>query len=422
MAFRPANVVETGDRGIDIFGNAVEPFHLVEDALRPAFLAGAIVGEQNEERVVPAADFLQEGDQAADLMIGVFEHGGEGFLQPRGKGLFIRRKLFPRTNAGIARGERGVRRDDAHLLLAGKPFFALDIPAGIEAAAIFIEIALRRLMRGVHGAEGRVEKEGALGDQRNDVADHAGRTVDDVFGDVIAVLDAGRYADEMIVMRQLGVELVGLALQETVIAVETLLQRPIGEGAGGGTFAHRREMPFAGGEGRIALVAQNLRERRGAFRDRAAHVGKAGVEIRNAAHADRVMVAAGEQAGAGRRAERGGVEAGEARARGGQRVDVGSRHGRAIAAEMRKAGVVEYDHHDVGGAGAELRPRPPRRRFRDGATDDAVKLLARRMLVGHVAFLPGAVLMDYISASEMRGTRAHWPDSARRNAATPIPD
>src|SRR5947207_12413493 len=74
--------------------------------------------------------------------------------------------------------------------------------------------------------------------------------------------------------------------------------------------------------------------------------------------------AAGEDAGAGRRAQRGGVEVGVAEAAAGEgvevrRVDVG-----AVTAELGEAHVVEHHEDDVGRAGR--RPRllgPPRLRL-----------------------------------------------------------
>jgi hypothetical protein len=50
-------------------------------AARPAFLAGAVVGEDDEDRVVEPVDRLQVVDEAAELVVGVVDHRRERFLQ-----------------------------------------------------------------------------------------------------------------------------------------------------------------------------------------------------------------------------------------------------------------------------------------------------------------------------------------------------
>ena len=62
------------------------------------------------------------------------------------------------------------------------------------------------------------------------------------------------------------------------------------------------------------------------------------------------MVAPGEQAGAGGRAQRGGVEVGEPDALGGEAVDDGRVDVGPVAAELGEADVVEHDEDDVGRA------------------------------------------------------------------------
>ena len=238
-------------------------------------------------------------------------------------------------------------------------------------------------MRRMSRAEGQVEKERPLGHQRFGVANETYRAVDDILGHVIALFDRAGRIDEVIVGGQLGIELIGFSLQEAVVAIESALQRPVVQRTRRGAFRHRRQMPLSGGERRVTVVAQNLGQRRGGTGERAAHVGKAGVHVGDRAHPDRVMIASREQARARGRAQRGGVKAREAQATGGEPVDIGRLDSRAVAAEMRKAAVVEHDDHYVRRALRELRLRPPRFRLRDCATDNAAKFFARRMLVRH---------------------------------------
>src|SRR5581483_654391 len=83
-----------------------------------------------------------------------------------------------------------------------------------------------------------------------------------------------------------------------------------------------------------------------------------------ASDAARVVVATGEQAGAGRRAQRRGVEVRVAQAVPREPVEVGGFDVRAEAAELRVADVVEHDEQDVRRACPRSRlVRPPRLRL-----------------------------------------------------------
>ncbi len=179
----------------------------------------------------------------------------------------------------------------------------------------------------------------------------------------------------MVVAIELRRELVGLALQEAVVAVEPARQRPLVEWASDRRLFHRRQVPLADDEGRIAVRPQHLRDRAGALRHRAGAVRKAGVPVGEPAHADRVMVAPGQQRRPRRRAQRRGVEVRVAQAAGGQPIDVRRLDRGAVTAEMREAEIVEQHHQHI------RRPlprprivRPPRFRLRNRAPDGAFVL------------------------------------------------
>jgi hypothetical protein len=84
-------------------------------------------------------------------------------------------------------------------------------------------------------------------------------------------------------------------------------------------------------------------------------LGKPVRKLDTGPHADRVVVASGEQRRPGRRAQRGDVEVGELQAAGGEGVDVRGVDVGAVAAELGEAGVVEQDDHHVGRVGAGVR-------------------------------------------------------------------
>ena len=270
-----------------------------------------------------------------------------------------------------------------------------DVPALVEAAPVLAPgtRAAPGAARGWRRRRGRGRTAGPGGRDRRSRIEPIG-VVDEVLGHVVAVLGAAGRVDVVVVVGQLGVELVGLALEEAVEAVEALLQRPVVVRAGGRALAPsgaRCHLPS--GEGGVAVVAAAPRPRVAACGVmRAPHVREAGVPVRDAAHADRVVVAAGQQAGPSRRAQRGGVEVGVAQAarrRAGRWSGVSMR--RAVAAEVGEAGVVEDDHHHVGrpGPGRVGRGpggvRPPRLGVLDQATDPTGELRLPRRAHGRDA-------------------------------------
>src|SRR5207247_11170985 len=96
----------------------------------------------------------------------------------------------------------------------------------------------------------------------------------------------------------------------------------------------RRQVPFADRERAVARVAQDARQRRGRAGDGAVVAREPDRDVGEEAHADGVVIAPREQAGACGRAERRDVEAVVAETAGGQRVDVRGRDVGTEAAEL----------------------------------------------------------------------------------------
>ncbi len=226
--------------------------------------------------------------------------------------------------------------------------------------------ASRRLVRRVAGAEGEVEEERPVRRRRHVVGEEDLRLVDQILAQVVvvAVRSSGAYCWSG---PELGRVLVVLAAEKAVVAVEAALRRPVAERADRAALGRRREVPLAERVGAVAALAQHLGERRRLRADRAPGVVEAGVEVGEIAHADRVVVAPGQQAGPRRRAHRGDVEVGVAQAVRGEAVDRRRADRGAVAAELREAAVVEDDEHDVRRAfpRADGR-RPGRPAFVDG--------------------------------------------------------
>lgn len=75
------------------------------------------------------------------------------------------------------------------------------------------------------------------------------------------------------------------------------------EGTGSGVCRVRSEMPFADGEGVIAVLLQDFGNGRGAFRDAAVIAGIAGGPFCDRREPDSVVVAARKERGTRRRAQ-----------------------------------------------------------------------------------------------------------------------
>ena len=221
--------------------------------------------------------------------------------------------------------------------------------------------------------EGQVQEERPVGTHALRVVHELDGAVHEVLGDVVAVLRLRRRVDEVVVVGERGAELVGLALEEPVEAVETPLEGPVVERPGRRALFHRGQMPFAHGEGGIALVVEDLGHGGGVTGDVAGHVGEAGVEVAHRPHADGVVVATGEQRGPGGGTQRGDVEVGVAEPVGGEGVDVGRVDVGSVAAELGEPEVVEEDHDHVRGLVAGVGWfGEPRLGFGDGGADRAL--------------------------------------------------
>ena len=91
------------------------------------------------------------------------------------------------------------------------------------------------------------------------VADHLERLVGQVLGEVIALLGAVRLVDELVVVDEVGIPLVGLAAEEAVEAIEALLQRPLLAGGARGDVLLGNVVVLAQPERAPAGVLEQLR-------------------------------------------------------------------------------------------------------------------------------------------------------------------
>ena len=164
-------------------------------------------------------------------------------------------------------------------------------------------------------AEGHVGEERTVRAHALAVADHRHQLVDHVFADVIAVFGGLRLVDHVVVADQRRVELIGLAFEKAVEAIEPTSERPLLERTCSRALFHRGEVPLSDAERRVALVSQHLGNGGCVVADVTELVREAGAEVRHRTHPDGVLRPPGQQRGARRRAQRRDVEVRELRAR-----------------------------------------------------------------------------------------------------------
>ena len=157
-------------------------------------------------------------------------------------------------------------------------------------------------------------KNGLFGRDLLGVGDEADGLVHQVLGQVIALFRRLLRLDRVVVVHQLRVVLVRVAAEEAVVALEAAAQRPAVVGARRRDLLGRRQVPLAERVGVVAVLQQDLGEEPVLERDVAVAARVAGRAFGDARHRVRVVVAAGQDARAGRRAERGRVHVVEAQA------------------------------------------------------------------------------------------------------------
>ena len=123
-------------------------------------------------------------------------------------------------------GQFGVLRDDAEFLLAGEHLLAVGIPSVVELARIFVGPLLGHLMWRMVGARREVQEERLVGSDLFEVCDELDGLVREIDREVIAVLGRLRRLDLVVVEDEIGIVLMRVTAEETVVAVEPAAQRP----------------------------------------------------------------------------------------------------------------------------------------------------------------------------------------------------
>ena len=198
----------------------------------------------------------------------------------------------------------------------------------------------------MRGAEGEVDEEGLVGRQRVLRLHPFDGVVHQIRGEVI-VRVVGRL-DRLGARVERRRPLVGLRTYKAIEILKAIAGRPAVEGSRRAYLPHRCLVHLAIGGRAVAVQPQRLGDGgRGVRADRVV-AGRRGGRLGDAAHADRVMVAPGEQRLPRRGAERGGVEAGVLQALVRHPLQSGHVDRTAEGARGAEAHVVDQDDDDVG--------------------------------------------------------------------------
>ncbi len=316
---RAAQLVEQRQVVFDVVRDAVHELHLVHRTVRAALTRRTVVGHQHDEGVLPPAVLLEEAEQPPDLGVGVTEEPGVHLGHPSEQRLLLgrqgvprprdvqdRERLAVRTRPGVGRADRverrqlGVRRDEAHRLLAGQRLLAQRLVALVELTLELVDPRLRGVMRRVTCARRVVQEERLLRRDRLGIADELDRLVGQVLGEVVALLGRLRLVDGVVVVDQLGIPLARLRAQEPVPPLEAPTTRPVASRRRQVHLVLRTQVPLAHHVGVPAPLTEDLGERAVLRRDRAAGVREPDRRLGDARHAVARVIATGQQTRPGR--------------------------------------------------------------------------------------------------------------------------
>ena len=330
---------------------AVQDDQLVEAARRGALGRGAVVADDVvDERVVEDLELAERVEQPAHVVVGVLEEARVDLHLAREHRLQVVRHVVPGRNLLRPLGQLRLGRDHAELLLSRERPLAQCVPAVVEDALVLVRPLGPHMVRGMRGARRVVDEERLVGHQRLLLRDPVDRVIGHVLREVVPLLGCpvGLHGDRVLVDRRRV--LVRLAADEAVEVLEARARRPRAERAHGARLPDRHLVALPELRGRVAVQLQRLGERREGVRPDRVVARRRGRDLRDPAHADRVVVAACEERLAGRRAERGRVEAVVLEAVRREALGCRRRDRPAERARRREADVVEQDNEHVGRA------------------------------------------------------------------------
>ena len=206
----------------------VEEVLLVEAALGATLGAGAVVAHHDHDRVVALAELVDEVEHALHLGVGVGEEAGERLHHPAVEVALVVGEASPRPaptpgarTGGCPRAAGPTRPGAANTCSrhSSQPRSNWPRYGSMYSFGAWC---------GAWHAPGREpEEERLVGRGGAQVLHEEDRLVGQVLGEVVALLRRARRLDEVVVVHELRVVLVGLAAHEPVEALEAATERPL---------------------------------------------------------------------------------------------------------------------------------------------------------------------------------------------------
>ena len=272
---------------------------------------------------------------------------GEHLHEPAVQAPRLRRQRFPVGHVGIVARQLGVGGNDTEFLLPGEHLLPVGVPAVVELARVPVRPFLRRVVRRVRGAEAQVQVERLGRVDLLDVGNELHRLVDQILAEVVALLGRARRLHLVVVVHQVRIPLTGVTAQEPVKALEAAAQRPPVERARARLLVARRQVVLPDQERAVTVLHEHLGQEAVLERDDAVVPGIAARQLGDGGHRVAVMVAAGDDAGAARRAQRRRVHVAVAQAVRGESVEAGCLDRAAVTAQLPEPRVIQHDEHHV---------------------------------------------------------------------------
>ena len=212
--------------------------------------------------------------------------------------------VVPGRHGWIAWGELGFLGNPAHLLGPVKDSFPIGVPPVIELALVLVGPLLHDVVWSVQTPAGPVHEERLVGLERLMAMEPADGVVGQVLAEVVALLWALRRGDDRGVADQVWLELRCLSGEEAVEVLEAVSRRPVVEWSRSRRLQGRGVVPLPKGRGGVAVVLQHLGGQRTALGDFARVAVPVVGQLGNLPISDAMVIATGQQRGAGRRAHR----------------------------------------------------------------------------------------------------------------------
>ena len=220
------------------------------------------------------------------------------------------------------------------------------VPTLIELALELFDPLGGHVVWAVHCPGGEVHKEGSLGISGPLHLHPLNGVIGEIFGHVVVITaDVRRHRGRVAIHR--GLPLGGFGIQDAVEVIKANAGRPTVEGAGGGLFPERCQVPLAKGRRGVPTLSKNLGDGGRLLRDDGVVPRKNIGRLGNAAHVDGVVVATSQHGRSRGGAQCGGVELVKRESLTRHAIQCWRRHGTTESRAGSKSDVIEQNQDDV---------------------------------------------------------------------------